>query len=75
MLQEVHEALESRDLVLVLVDATRRIQVGSEPSEFLSTTRRELGAGQELKNAHGWASEDEFLFSLVASLTALFSWC
>jgi GTPase len=32
MLQEVHEALESRDLVLVLMDATRRIQVGSEPS-------------------------------------------
>jgi GTP-binding protein Era len=29
MLQEVHEALESRDLVLVLVDATRRIQLGA----------------------------------------------
>ena len=27
MLQEVHEALESRDLVLVLMDATRRIQL------------------------------------------------
>jgi GTP-binding protein Era len=27
MLQEVHEALETRDLVLVLVDATRRIQL------------------------------------------------
>jgi GTP-binding protein Era len=27
MLQEVHEALESRDLVLVLVDATRRVQL------------------------------------------------
>ena len=29
MLQEVHEALESRDLVLVLADATRRIQLGA----------------------------------------------
>ena len=29
MLQEVHEALESRDLVLVLVDATRRIQLAA----------------------------------------------
>ncbi len=27
MLQEIHEALESRELVLVLVDATRRIQL------------------------------------------------
>ena len=26
MLQEVHEALESRDLVLVLMDVTRRVQ-------------------------------------------------
>ena len=30
MLQEVHEALESRDLVLVLVDATRRVQLEAE---------------------------------------------
>ena len=29
MLQEVHEALESRDLVLVLADATRRLQLGA----------------------------------------------
>jgi GTPase len=51
MLQEVHTALETRDLVLVLVDASRR--VGLE----------EAG---DRKNA--WASEDEFLFSLVRKL-------
>ena len=27
MLQEVHEALETRDVVLVLMDATRRVQL------------------------------------------------
>ncbi len=55
MLQEIHEALESRDLVLVLVDVTRRIQ--------LDATVREEG-----KRTHGFSSEDEFLFSLVRKL-------
>ncbi len=50
MLQEVYEALETRDLVLVLVDATRRLRLDSTPPE---------------KNAPARASEDEFLFSLV----------
>jgi GTP-binding protein Era len=35
MLQEVYEALETRDLVLVLMDATRRVQL-EEPSGFES---------------------------------------
>ncbi len=69
MLQEVHEALEARDLVLVLVDATRRIQVGSEPSDASSATAERAGApGKNEKRARGWASEDEFLFSLVRKL-------
>ncbi len=56
MLQEVHEALESRDLVLVLMDATRRIQ--------LETSQEQKGKG-----AHGAAqSEDEFLFGLIRRL-------
>ena len=33
MLQEVHEALESRDLVLVLMDVTRRIRLNEDPSQ------------------------------------------
>jgi GTPase len=32
MLEEVHEALESRDLVLVLMDATRRVKLSLDPS-------------------------------------------
>ena len=54
MLQEVYEALETRDVVLVLADATRRI--GLAPS------------GSEEASRPTWASEDEFLFSLVRKL-------
>jgi GTP-binding protein Era len=56
MLQEIHEALESRDLVLVLVDATRRSGLGKDPSQVL---KARPGAP---------TSEDEFLFSLVRKL-------
>jgi GTP-binding protein Era len=55
MLQEVHEALESRDLVLVLADATRRLQFGAADDQKGKATRRA-------------SSEDEFLFSLVRKL-------
>ncbi len=58
MLQEVHEALASRDLVLVLVDATRRVRVGADPSQ-VSKSR---------PGAPNWSSEDEFLFSLIRHL-------
>lgn len=54
MLQEVHEALETRDVVLVLMDATRR--VGLEEAK------------DEARKNNVWASEDEFLFSLVRKL-------
>jgi GTP-binding protein Era len=36
MLQEVYEALETRDLVLVLMDATRRVQLEAEPVRKLA---------------------------------------
>jgi GTP-binding protein Era len=58
MLQEVYEALETRDLVLVLMDATRRVQLeaAAEPS---AEPRHERA---------NWASEDEFLFGLIRKL-------
>ncbi len=58
MLQEVHAALETRDVVLVLMDASRRIQLeaAGEPGE----------AHQHKKP--NWASEDEFLFGLIRGL-------
>ena len=58
MLQEVHEALETRDVVLVLVDASRRVQLeaAGEPAQA------------HQRKSSVWASEDEFLFSLIKGL-------
>ena len=63
MLQEVYEALETRDLVLVLMDATRRVQLeaAAEPS-----AEPEPSAPKHTRT--NWASEDEFLFGLIRSL-------
>jgi len=55
MLQEVHEALETRDVVLVLMDASRRVKLDSEQPE-------------EKRKASNWASEEEFLFGLIRGL-------
>jgi GTP-binding protein Era len=64
MLQEVYEALETRDLVLVLIDATRRVGLqGTGNREQGTEKTKEQGARKE-----GWASEDEFLFSIVRKL-------
>ena len=58
MLQEVYEALETRDVVLVLMDATRRVQLeaATEP------------AAEPKRERTNWASEDEFLFGLIRKL-------
>jgi GTP-binding protein Era len=67
MLQEVHEALEERDLVLVLMDATRktgRQGLGTGDAGL----EREQGPGNREQKGGIWASEDEFLFSLVRKL-------
>ena len=77
MLQEVHEALETRDLVLVLVDATRKMKFvdendGGQSSVDLSHVPEAGHGAPEIsgrtKKDHGWASEDEFLFGLVKKL-------
>ncbi len=58
MLQEVHEALETRDVVLLLVDASRRLQLeaSGEPAEA------------HQRKSPNWATEDGFLFSLIRDL-------
>jgi GTP-binding protein Era len=61
MLQEIHEALGSRDLVLVLVDATRRAGWKEASSQAPSPP-------PEKPVAPGWSSEDELLFSLISKL-------
>jgi GTP-binding protein Era len=61
MLQDVHAALETRDVVLVLMDATRRVQL----EEPLKETDE---ASEKKKERDAWASEDAFLFSLIRNL-------
>ncbi len=75
MLQEVHEALESRDLVLVLIDATRRIQLGEEPAGAPGLASETREAKQTLPasthkrhKSAAQSSEDELLFSLIRKL-------
>ena len=69
MLQEVHEALESRDLVLVLVDATRRIQLETNAPALDSAAVEAKHAAstkiREKRRGGSWSSEDEFLFGLI----------
>ena len=52
MLQAVYEALETRDLVLVLMDATRRVQLAE-------------AVDGEREKREAWTSEDDFLFGLI----------
>jgi GTP-binding protein Era len=77
MLQEVHEALESRDLVLVLMDVTRRVRLGEDPSPVPKgegpgapdSGSHAPSTGQKNKSARfDAANEDEFLFSLIRKL-------
>lgn len=81
MLQEVYEALETRDLVLVLMDATRRVQLEGavEPPEAeeqaeesqVSESSSEASISNAPPKKHdrtNWASEDEFLFGLIRKL-------
>lgn len=64
MLQEVQEALETRDVVLVLMDATRRVQL--EAASVEAEDEQERAVGRTTRNV--WASEDEFLFSLIRGI-------
>jgi GTPase len=59
MMQEVHDALESRDLVLFIVDATHRLPRTSDSQDNSpAAAKRKLSAG-----------EDDFALSLVKKLT------
>jgi GTPase len=60
MMQEVHDALESRDVVLLMMDATRRLDLPEAESE-------KDDSGIEQKKKRG-ASEDAFAFELIKKL-------
>jgi GTP-binding protein Era len=60
MMQEVHDALESRDVVLLMVDATRRLDL---PQSELQ--KDDAGGDQKKKRGE---SEDAFVFELIKKL-------
>jgi GTP-binding protein Era len=73
MLQEVYEALETRDLVLVLMDATRKVQLEAAageagPSTTLRSAQDDSSVVHKKHDRTNWASEDEFLFGLIRKL-------
>jgi GTP-binding protein Era len=84
MLQEVYEALETRDVVLVLMDATRRVQLEEAATTNDCHPERSAAESKDLRlreldksktppstgkhERTNWASEDEFLFGLVRKL-------
>jgi GTPase len=70
MLQEVYDALETRDLVLVLMDATRRVQLESVLAENSAQedAPEPTTNPKDKQRSPSWASEDEFLFGLVRKL-------
>ena len=68
MLQEVYEALETRDLVLVLVDATRRVGLDSTSEDRTHGEEGDTPTSTSVPRSSNWASEDEFLFGLVRKL-------
>ena len=63
MMQQVHEALETCNLVLLLMDSTRRVQLAEQADRAVSADLGSPKAGGSV-----WASEDEFLFSLIRKL-------
>jgi GTP-binding protein Era len=74
MMQEVYDALETRDIVILLVDASRELQIeGLTEADPVETQSGEAvtesdEAVDRPKRDHGWRSEDEFILGLVRKL-------
>jgi GTP-binding protein Era len=60
MMQEVHDSLETRDAVLLIVDATRRLDLPEESSQETAEPGKAKSAKAE--------SEDAFVFDLIRKL-------
>jgi GTP-binding protein Era len=77
MLQEVYDALDTRDLVLVLMDATRRVQLQEAvrpameqgaPGPDSGIRDSTVSVPAPRQDRTNWSSEDEFLFGLIRQL-------
>jgi GTP-binding protein Era len=68
MMQEVHDALETRDVVLFLVDVTHRLPVAEKPrtSEEFAEARKVRTLGQHRRVLS--KAEDDFALQLVKKL-------
>ena len=81
MMQEVYDALETRDIVILLVDASREVQLDEEPAGPADPAEPTAGptagptaepatepAPQPTPPKADWRSEDEFIFGLIQKL-------
>jgi GTPase len=64
MMQEVHDALESRDAVLFIVDVTHRLPKAEEPK----SQKRDAGVSKITGRMALSAAEDDFALALVKNL-------
>ena len=73
MMQEVYDALETRDIVILLVDASREMQLSETDSQVSEARPGTPGAEEHTSGAKpsargNWRSEDEFVLNLVRKL-------
>ncbi len=78
MMQVVYDALESRDVVMVMVDASRRLKLpeagetaaspAKDPAEAESATDAVAEVAKKHERLSKEASEDAFVFQLIARL-------
>ena len=68
MLHEIYEALEERDLVLVLVDATRRVKLRATEESIGVPGMDADTTDKASPRSSTWSSEDELLFGMVRKL-------
>ncbi|HEY6251832.1 MAG TPA: GTPase Era [Candidatus Angelobacter sp.] len=66
MLQEIHEALESRDVILLIVDASEKS--GPANQQALELVKQHVGGGQQTKTGHTPSS----LFPVPCPLSPVF---
>jgi GTP-binding protein Era len=67
MMQEVYDALETRDIVILLVDASREMHLAEQAEAANPESPSEPGEKPSPRSSN-WKSEDEFVLNLVRKL-------
>jgi GTP-binding protein Era len=71
MMQEVYDALETRDIVVLIVDATRSFHLappGEKPGETANQANKSQTSKSQTSKSQKEREEDEFVFRLVSKL-------